>query len=216
MKQVSFFSPFLVAALAAAPAAAQPFEQKNSFVRVGVAHIDLADKGSVFIEGVEDPAADYSTDKDWIGSIEIGHFVHPNFAIRAMGTTPAETYNLPAGSLAGTPNLGNDTSSNFTLTATFHPTGREGFSPYVGGGIGLNKIWSTEDRLAENLEISDSHGPVLQAGVEYSVNQRLGLYFDAKKAFWSADASGLLGGARVTAEAELDPVIIQAGAFFRF
>lgn len=199
-----------------APAFAQPADGADSFVRLGVAHIDLSDKGPVFVNGTRDPGADYKTDKDWIGSIELGHFVHQNVAVRAMGTTPAKTFNLPAGSLAGTPNLFNDTSSNFTLTATWHPLRGQMFSPYVGGGIGINKIWDTEEKLASDVKLSDAHGPVIQAGVEVDFSDRFGVYFDAKKAFWSADASGFLGPLRITAEAELDPVILSAGGVFRF
>jgi outer membrane protein W len=200
----------------AAPAFAQPAAGPDTFVRLGIAHIDLADKGPVFVNGTRDPGADYKTDKDWIGNIEIGHFVLPNVAVRVAGTTPATTFNLPAGSLAGTPNLFDDKSSNFTLTATFHPLRGQRFSPYVGGGIGMNKIWSTTERLATDVKISDSHGPVIQGGVEVDLSERFGVYFDAKKAFWSADASGFLGPLKVTAEAELDPVILQAGGVFRF
>jgi outer membrane protein len=206
----------LALAATAAPAFAQPVDQPDTFVRLGVAHIDLADKGPVFVNGTRDPGADYKTDKDWIGSIEIGHFVHPNVAVRVMGTTPAETFNLPAGSLAGTPNLFNDTSSNFTLTATWHPLRGQRFSPYVGGGIGLNKIWDTEEKLASDVEISDSHGPVIQAGVEFDLSDRFGIYADAKKAFWSAEASGFLGPLFIEAEAELDPVILSVGGVIRF
>jgi outer membrane protein len=215
MKMIASLSALALVATAT-PALAQPVDQPDTFVRLGIAYIDLADEGSVFVNGVRDPGADYETDKDWIGSIEIGHFVHPNIALRLAGTTPAETYNLPRGSLDGTPNLGNDTSSNFTLTATWHPLRGQRFSPYVGGGIGLNKIWDTEDRLATDLKISDSHGPVVQAGVELDFTDRFGVYFDAKKGFWSADASGFLGPARVTAEAELDPWILGVGGVIRF
>ena len=206
----------LALATAAAPAMAQPSGQPDTFVRLGVAHIDLADKGPVFVNGVQDPGADYTTDKDWIGNIEVGHFFHPNVAVRLAGTTPAKTYNLPAGSLAGTPNLFNDTSSNFTLTATWHPLRGRGFSPYVGGGIGLNHIWKTQERLATDVKISDAHGPVVQAGVEFDLNDRFGIYADAKKAWWSADASGFLGPLKVTAEAELDPWILGVGGVIRF
>lgn len=216
MKHLIRVSVALAAGVLATPALAQSGVQSDSFLRVGIAHIDLADKGPVFVNGVRDPGADYSTDKDWIGSLEIGHFVHPNVAGRLAVTTPAKTHNLPAGSLAGTPNLFDDTSSNFTLTATWHPLRGQAFSPYVGGGIGLNKIWKTEERLATDVKLSDAHGPVIQAGVEVDLNDRFGIYFDAKKAFWSADASGFLGPLRITAEAELDPVILQAGALFRF
>jgi outer membrane protein W len=216
MKQVPVLSALIAASFLAAPAAAQPAGEQRAFVRVGVTHIDLADNGSIFINGTRDPGAGYKTDKDWVANAEIGYFVHPLVAVRLAGTSPAKTYNLPAGSLAGTPNLGNDTSSNFTLTATVHPIRGRGISPYVGGGIGLNKIWSTQDRLATNLKIHDAHGPVIQAGVEFDLGDRFGIYFDAKKAFWSAEASGSLGPAKVTAEAELDPVLLSGGALLRF
>lgn len=206
----------LMTAFASTPLAAQSDAPTKTFVRLGFTHIDMADKGAVFVDGTRDPGADYQTDKDFVGTFEIGHFVHPNFAVRLAGSTPAETYNLPAGSLAGLPNLGNDTSSNFTLTATFHPLRGNRFSPYIGGGIGLNKIWSTEDRLATDLKIKSAHGPVIQAGVEFDISRRFGVYVDAKKGFWSADASGFLGPAKVTAEAELDPILLSAGALFRF
>lgn len=201
----------LLAVLSASPALAQ-----DTFVRVGVAHIDMADDGKIFVNGVRDPGADYETDKDFAGYFEIGHFVLPSVAVRLSGTTPTETFNLPRGSLDGTPNLGNDTSSTFTASATFHPLRGQRFSPYIGGGIGLNKIWSTEDRLATDLKIGDSHGPLIQAGIEVDISERFGLYLDAKKGFWSADASGFLGPAFVTAEAELDPVLLSAGALIRF
>lgn len=216
MRQVPFFAAALAATLAAAPAAAQPAGGQKAFVRLGVSHIDLADNGPVFINGTRDLAADYETDKDWVANAEIGYFVHPMVAVRLSGTSPAKTYNLPAGSLAGLPNLGNDTSSNFTLTATFHPITIGGFSPYIGGGIGMNKIWSTQDGLATDLKIHDAHGPVIQAGVEFDLGDRFGIYVDAKKAFWSAKASGFLGPNKVTAEAELDPVILSGGALLRF
>lgn len=206
----------LIATLTATPALAQADIQPDTFVRVGVTHIDMADKGPVFVNGVRDPGADYETDKDYVGTFEVGHFFHPDIAVRVAGSTPAKTHNLPAGSLAGLPNLGNDTSSNFTLTATYHPLRGGRFSPYVGGGIGLNKIWSTEDALATDLEIKSAHGPVIQAGIEFDVSDRFGVYVDAKKGFWSAEASGFLGAARVTAEAELDPVLLSVGALFRF
>lgn len=211
------FAPALFAgALVASPAFAQEAAQPDLFVRGGIAYLDLADKGPVFVNGIQDPSADYKTDKDWIGSFEIGYFILPPVAIQFTATTPAETFNLPAGSLAGTPNLFNDTSSNFTLTATFHPLRGKTVSPYIGGGFGVNHIWSVEEKLATDVEISDSWGPVLQAGIEFNINERWGIYVDAKKAWWSADASGFLGPAFIEAEAELDPVILSAGAVFRF
>ena len=211
-----FASAFVAMAAIGAPASAQETSSPDTFIRVGVGHIDLADKGPVFVNGTQDPNADYRTDKDWLGTLEIGHFILPPVAVRLFATSPVTTFNLPAGSLAGTPNLFDDKSSNFTLTATFHPLRGQQFSPYIGGGIGVNHIWSVTERLATDVEISDAWGPVLQAGIEVDVSDRFGVYFDAKKAWWSADASGFLGPAFIEAEAELDPVILSAGVLVRF
>ena len=89
-------------------------------------------------------------------------------------------------------------------------------SPYAGGGIAFQKVWSTRDALATNLRVHDTQGPVVQGGVEVRLASRFGLFFDAKKAFYKADASGDLGPAHITAVAKLDPLLLQAGALFRF
>ena len=94
MKMIVCLSTLAMAATVT-PAYAQPTEQPDTFVRLGIARIDLADKGAVFVNGTRDPGADYKTDKDWIGSIEIGHYVHRNVAVRVMGTTPVRSTFCP-------------------------------------------------------------------------------------------------------------------------
>lgn len=206
----------LLAALIAAPALAQPESTPNAFVRAGVTHIDLVDKGRIFADGVRDPGAAYKTTKEVTGSLEIGYFALRNVAVQLSGTGPVTTPNLPAGSLAGLPNLGNDKFSIFTLTATYHPLRGNTISPYVGAGVGIQKNWKNTDRFATDLDIRDAFGAVIQGGVEVNINNRFAVFADAKKAFWDANASGNLGPTRVTAVAQLDPVVLTAGALFRF
>ncbi|MDP9413136.1 MAG: outer membrane beta-barrel protein [Pseudomonadota bacterium] len=206
----------LAAGIPAAPGAAQPTGETDAFLRVGVSRIRLADEGRIFVNGVRDEKADYKTPEKWVASAEVGYFVHDRVAVQVSGTTPATTRNVPAGSLDGLPNLGNDTFSIFTLTGTFHPLRGSSFSPYAGAGVGLQKVWSTEDHFASNLRIHDAFGAVIQGGVEVAVSPRFGVFFDAKKGFWDANASGNLGPARVTAVAKLDPLLLQAGALIRF
>ena len=209
---------FLAAAAPAAPAFAQPeaIAQPDGFVRVGVARLRLADEADIFVNGVQDPQAAFETPEKWVANFDLGYFVLDRVAVQLAATTPAETPNMPAGSLAGLPNLGSDEFSIFTLTATFHPLRGRPVSPYVGAGVGLQHVWSTEDALLANVEVGDAFGLVLQGGVEVAVGERFGVYAEVRKGFWSADASGDLGPARITADAELDPLIIQAGALFRF
>ena len=206
----------IAAAIPAQQVSAQGTEAGDAFVRIGVSRIRLADKGKIFADGVRDPAADYKTPERWVASAELGYFVLDKLSVQLAGTTPTKTSNVPAGSLAGVPNLGNDEFSIFTLTANFHPLRGRTVSPYVGGGVALQKVWSVEDRFAQNMDVHDAFGPVIQGGVEVAVGKRFGLFFDAKKAFYTANASGDLGPTRITAEAKLDPILLQAGALIRF
>jgi outer membrane protein len=198
------------------PAAAQTSGASDTFVRAGLARLKLADEGGVAINGTVDPAADYTTPERWVGSVEVGTFVADKFAVQVGATTPGTTKNIPAGSLAGTPNLFDDTFSIFTATATVHPLHGSKFSPYFGGGIGWQHVWSTKERLASNVHVSDAVGPVIQGGVELNFNDRVGFYAEAKKGFWKNDASGDLGPVHITAKPELDPLILQVGGVFRF
>ncbi len=216
MRLLACLSAILAATLPVAPGYAQSTDPTDSFVRVGVSRIRLADEGRIFVNGVRDENADYKTPEKWVASAELGHFVLDQVAVQVSGTTPATTQNIPAGSLDGLPNLGNDTFSIFTLTGTFHPLRGSSFSPYVGAGVGVQKVWSTEDRFASNLSIHDAFGAVVQGGFEVAVSERFGVFFDAKKGFWDANASGDLGPAKVTAVAKLDPLLLQAGVLFRF
>lgn len=200
----------------AAPAAAQSDADAKAFLRVGVTRVRLADKGQIFINGTLVPGAGYRTPEKWVPAAEAGYFVLPNLSFQVAATAPTSTSNTPAGSLAGTPNLGSDRFSIFTATAVFHPLRVGPVSPYVGGGFALQKVWSTRDALAANLSVHDASGPVIQGGVEVRVARRFGLFVDAKKAFYKADASGDLGPSHVTARAKLDPLLLQAGASFHF
>lgn len=197
------------------PAHAQD-AQPNGFARLGVARVRLADKGKIFIMGTYDPNADYKTPEKWVANFDLGWFVADKVALQVSGTTPMTTPNLPTGSLLGTPNLGNDKFSIFTATATFHPLRGGGFSPYVGGGIAWQHVWSVKDAAAQNLKIDDAVGPVVQAGIEVPVGAKFGLFFDAKKAFYKTDASASLGPVAITAKPKLDPLILTAGATIRF
>lgn len=198
----------------ASPVSAQ--DAPDGFARLGVSRVRLADEGKIFIMGVYDPAAGYTTPEKWVANFDLGYFVAPQFALQISATTPMTTPNLPAGSLEGTPNLGDDKFSIFTASATWHPLRGGGVSPYVGGGLAWQHVWEIEDGFAQNLDVDDTVGPMIQAGVEFPLNERFGVFFDAKKAFYKTDASAELGPVLITAKPELDPLILTAGALIRF
>lgn len=218
-----YLSPLPAAALAllaAAPAQAQQAGEID--VHASVARTKLVDKGEVFVNGVQDPAAGYKTREAWHSVIGVSWFPIDNFALDATVTTPATTNNVPAGSLAGTPNLGDDEFVVGTLGASFHPMSGP-VRPYVGGGWAFHFTTQERDGLAVGLNIENTNGPYVNGGVKVAITPRLDVFADVRKSWYTTGASGRLpldatytSFANVTVNAQLDPLTIQLGLSTRF
>lgn len=209
----------LVASVLTVPAYAQ--DSDGGYVKIGVNRTKLVDKGDVMTDGIYDPQAGYSTNATEGVTLTAGAFVYGPVAIEASLSSPVTTHNMPAGSLTGVPNLGDDEFVVATVGANVHPMKGKAFSPYVGGGLMMQFTTEERDRNAIGLNISNSHGPYVQAGVNYDMGNGLGFYVDAKKAWYHAKADGLLPTsatttAAVDAKAELDPFVLQAGLVAKF
>jgi outer membrane protein W len=219
-KSVMLAGAVLASLIASAPALAQ--DAGDAFVRVGAARTKLIDKGVIRTNGVIDPAADYETRPTFHGVLTGGFYVIDGVAVEASISTPATTNNIPAGSLAGTPNLGDDEFTMVTLGASVHPF-KGPVSPYVGGGYVRHFTTQERDALAVGLDIPNAGGPYVQAGVDFAISDRWGVFAEARKAFYHTNASGLLpldatftNFAAVAAKAELDPFTLQVGLTARF
>lgn len=206
--------------LASVPAAAQ--EAGDVTLRVAAARTKLVDEGEVRVNGVADPTAGYSTREAYHGIFSASYFPIDGFGIDFSISSPATTNNIPAGSLAGTPNLGDDEFVLLTLGGRVQPfDGR--FSPYVGGGVQVQLTTQERDGLGVNLNIPNAHGPYVEGGVEFDISPRWGVFASVRKAWYHTEASGLLptdatftNFAQVNATAELDPLTIQVGLLTRF
>lgn len=187
----------------------------DSFVKVAASRTKLVDKGEVRTNGVLDPAAGYETRQAFHGTVTVGQFILDKIALEASLTTPLTTNNIPAGSLAGVPNLGDDEFVTLTIGGTFHPFSGA-ISPYVGGGLQVQITTQERDALANGLNIPNAHGPYVQGGVNVSLSDKLGIFADVRKAFYHTNASGLLAGAQVRAKAVLDPLTFSVGGIARF
>ena len=204
----------------AAPACAQ--EAGDAYVRVSAARTKLADKGVVYENGVKSPDAGYTTREAYHSVVTLGYFPVDDFSVEASLSTPATSNNLPGGSLAGLPNLGDDEYMDATLGATFAPF-KGHVRPYVGGGLALHFTTQVRDALAVGFNVSNASGPYANAGVAVDVTKRIELFADVRKAWYSTKASGKLPldatytkFAQVDATAKLDPLTIQLGIGARF
>jgi outer membrane protein len=221
-----FAKPFLVlphavlAIAGVAPAVAQEAGEVN--VSASVARTKLVDKGEIFVNGTQDPSAAYATREAYHSVVGVTWFPIDHVALDATISTPATTNNIPAGSLAGTPNLGDDEFVLGTVGASVHPF-KGKVRPYAGGGWAFQFTTQERDGLAVGLDISNTSGPYANAGVKVGLSNRLDIFADVRKAWYTTKATGLLPldatytvFADVEADAQLDPLTIQLGLSTRF
>jgi outer membrane protein len=204
----------------AAPAFAQ--DAGDIVVRTAVARTKLVDKGDIFVDGAADPEAGYRTRDAYHGILSGSYFPVKAVGIDLSISSPATTNNIPAGNLAGTPNLGDDEFVLGTIGARLQPLGGR-VSPYVAGGLQFQFTTQERDGLGVNLNIPNTRGPYVEAGIEYNVSRRWGVFASARKAWYHTGASGLLptdatftSFAQVNARAVLNPVTFQVGLLTRF
>lgn len=205
----------VLTALLPAPALAQ--QAGDVVLRVAGARTKLVDKGVIRVDGVVEPDAGYRTRAARHGIVSGSYFVFSGFAVDASISTPATTNNIPAGNLAGTPNLGDDEFVLGTIGGRLQPfTGR--VSPYVSGGMQFHITTQERDGLGVGLNVPSTHGPYLEGGVEVNVTPGWGVFAGVRKAWYDTHASGLLphdatytSFSQVNAQAVLDPVTIHAG-----
>ena len=205
----------LAAALPAAPAAAQAGDSKW-FARVGVTQLTLADGLDLSFGGAPVPGADLETKSHYTPTIQAGRFIGDHLAVSLTVGLPPHIEIQGSGALQPFGKLAETTYGPAVLSVQYRPFRSGTFQPYVGAGAAYMVIFSTEDAAFRDVEIDDDLAPALEVGTDIMFNERYGIFLDAKKAFWSADASGSIGPLSIAAEAELDPLILQAGALFRF
>lgn len=203
----------VLGAAIATPALAQ--DAGDGYVRASIARTKLVDKGEVRADGNLDPNAGYETRAAWHSVVTAGYFPIDHVAIEGSISTPATTNNIPAGSLKGLPNLGDDEFVLATIGASFYPLKGQ-VRPYVGGGLQLQITTQERDGLGVNLNIPSTSGPYLNAGVAVDVTPRIEIFADVRKAWYRTNATGLLGGAQIDADARLDPLTLQLGMGFKF
>ena len=196
-----------VASIAAIPVLA--WENQNLTIRGRVIYIDPADKSDA-IPALSAPADAIDVQSKVAPDIDFEYALGDHWALELLLTIPQE-HDVDLVVAGTTTPLGAVTHLPPTLTAKYYfATGT--VRPYVGGG--LNVTFFTSNDLVANLDVdSTSIGPALQAGVDFKLNDRWSLSFDAKKVWISTDVK--VGGVKLTT-VQVDPWIIGAGVGFRF
>ena len=152
-------------------------------------------------------------DNAFVPEFDISYFFTKNIAAELiLATSP---HDLTLRKSSGNLDLGSTMILPPTLTAQYHFTPDQKFSPYVGGGVNYTLPYAEDNgRNTNKLKADGSFGWALQAGADYWINKNWGVNIDVKKVYVNVDAS--INGGAITGNVKLDPWIIGTGVSYRF
>jgi outer membrane protein len=155
-----------------------------------------------------------SIDNSVVPEVDFSYFVTPNIAFELIAAVTPHNVKAPSSS-AGPLDLGDSWLLPPTLTAQYHFTDMGKFKPYVGVGINYTHFFG-EDAGASvtSMDIEDTFGPALQAGMDYQIDDHWMINLDVKK-IWIQPNVKFNGGA-IRADVDINPWIIGAGIGYRF
>ena len=87
--------------------------------------------------------------------------------------------------------------------------------PYLGAGINYTHFASIKSTLAEKVEMSDSWGPTVQAGVDYFFDKQWGVFASVAAVKVKSDLVAS-GSTVLTTTIDFRPIVYSAGVSYRF
>ncbi|MGC1270135.1 MAG: OmpW family outer membrane protein [Croceibacterium sp.] len=223
-----------LALLAAATTLSQPaFAQEAGTIQVKVLATAVLPDGKVkAIEGgtlaatVAGLGVQTEANDNYVPTVAIEYFATPNVSIETICCTSAHTVSATApAALAGAQLVDKIHLIPATFTLKYHLGKAGGIRPYVGAGpsyfIFLKDragAGATSALTATNVQLDDTFGLAVQAGVDVPVNAAMSVSLDAKRYFMRPDAHfyNAAGTEVLHTKHKLDPWVLSAGVGFKF
>lgn len=205
--------------LGIASASAQASDSPHWSVQIGPAHIAFHERANFTMAGSPVPGAGVKVQKNTTLAAEISYWFSPSLSAGLTLGIPARARVVGAGDAQAFGELGAVRYGPLGLTAryTFNAGGR--WHPYIGAGITYYAVFKEYDAFVKDVKVDNAFGSIVQLGLQYDIDSRLGLFIDAKKLFVKATVMGnvpAMGGAPAKADVRLDPLGIHAGLSYRF
>jgi outer membrane protein len=202
----------MAATLAAGAASAQ-----NNVIKFGVTEYTTHSRTNG-VSGIGVPAgADAETGNATTVIFVYERMLTPNIGAELVLGIPPRIKAKATGTVAF---LGDDVLSAKNLAPTFlvnYHFGAPGdtFRPYVGAGINYTKFIDVKSKLATDVEMSDSTGWAVQAGVDYAMNKDWSLF--ASVAALKVKSKLVASGTTVLQTTiDFRPIVYSAGVGYRF
>lgn len=152
-------------------------------------------------------------DNSVVPEVDFTYFFRENWAVELiLATTPHEVHHTPTGL-----DLGKTWLLPPTITLQYHFQPHDpSFRPYVGAGINYTIFFNEGDGAAAGIDVDydNNFGFALQAGVDFPINEHWSVNVDVKKVFLNTDVT--IAPAGITADVDIDPLIIGVGLAYRF
>lgn len=186
------------------------------YLNVGAAGLFYDEGAKMALLGTPVPGARVGIKDVATVAIEAGYFLTPNIAASLTAGYPPLSKVTGAGSVQSLGTLGKTVGGPVGASIHYHFDGLGPFRPYIGGGVAGLVGFDEKDGAMQRLKVKNTLGPMLQAGVDYMLSERWGLFVDVKKSFLSTVATGSVGGVPAKARVTIDPLVVHSGVTFRW
>ncbi|MCA0928900.1 OmpW/AlkL family protein [Ruegeria profundi] len=184
----------------AAPTFAQ--NQGDWTVGVGVGYLDpKSDNGTL-------AGFDAEVDADTSAIFTVEYFVRDNLGVELLAATPF-SHEV---TLGGSVDAGSVKHLPPTLSLNYHFPTNSVWKPYVGAGINYTIFFDESSPLGD-LEVDDSVGVAVQAGLDYMVSENGAVRLNVR--WFDIDSDVKLDGNDI-GTAEIDPWLVGISYVHRF
>lgn len=152
-----------------------------------------------------------SIDNSTVPEVDVSYFFDKNWAVELIAAVAPHSV-----AVDGLGELADVWLLPPTLTVQYHldPQGAS-MRPYVGVGINYTTFFGIDEAPGLNVDLEDSVGLALQAGVDIPFGDGWSANVDVKKIFISTDAT-VSGGTNAAASVDIDPVVFGIGVGYRY
>ncbi len=192
------------------------WEKGDLVVSAGVSVILLSSSADIELAGSPVQGGNVKLSNSVVPSGSIEYFAARNFSLVLVAGIPPQTKATGTGTLAPLGELGRVRYGIGSFIGRFHANASGRLSPYIGAGVSRFMVFGTKDGSVTDLRTEDAWAPVVQAGLDYHISRRIGLYAGATYVPVKTHSSGLSRGLPLTAKATLKSTTLKAGVSYRF
>lgn len=144
------------------------------------------------------------------GEVDFTYFINSRFSLEVIAALAKHEVRTARTDL----DLGDALVVPPTLTLQYRILDEGSFQPYIGAGINYTLLKSSDSRQDLRVTYRDSFGYALQFGADYMITKNFLVNLDAK--YIATRPQAVINGGEVTADIDLNPIIVGAGIGIRF